>query len=1067
MSGMKQSSVEDSSPNADIRTAGPVELWIRRISRIGGIVLFFVLFAGVLWELRTSTIQAQIFASQAKKLTFRTEPGPSPAITYPKVGPFDHRNGYSRLPAFLKRLDQAGYEIAAQARFSPWLYRMTRMGLSPPYREKTQAGLNIGDEDGTPIFQSRHPKEVYTHFSAVPPTVSTTLLYIENRELLDLRHPKQNPTIEWDRLALAAYELLSGGSGSRGPGASTLATQIEKMRHSPNGITASPGEKLRQMLSASLRAYRQGEETLPTRRAIVVEYLNALPLAATQGWGEVIGLADGLHIWYGADFAQINGLLERGAYYTPPEQRGARALAYKQVLSLLIAQRRPSYFLIHDRDGLRSLTDSYLRILARDGIITPEFRDDALAQSLVFRDEVIPPDMPPRWRRQAADIIRASLIGELGVPDYYQLDQLDLAVTSSLNLPTQRAVDEVLHGLKNSNFAKLLDLVGPRKLSEENLSKVLYSVTFYERGKHANWLRFQASNLDQPFNFSDGARLDLGSTAKLRTLVTYLDIMARLYDRYGPYGRKPTGALTRFPHDALTVWAVQRLTANPRISLSRFLTMALERRYSANPNQSFYTGGGLHRFSNFSKTEDGRSYDVATALQKSVNLVFVRILRDIVYYYRARLPGYSAELLKHRAHPLRLAYLERFADYEGSKLLEGFYRDYTGKRPSAAFSRLIRRANATPRANAAVLRYIYSRVDPPLFGRALRMLLPKNDISTKDAAKLYTELAPDRFDVVERSYIAGLHPLELWLVKYLRDKPDASLQEVLKAGKSVRIASYEWLYRTRNKTAQDLRIRTMLEIDAFHHIEKDWQRVGYPFDLVPSYATALGSSADRPAALSTLLGIILNHGVSRPMRRIESLHFAANTPYETVVVPGQEAGKRVLPAEVADAVHRVMLGTVKSGTARRAFGSLRDREGKPMEIGGKTGTGDNRFKIYRDGELVGERALSRSAAFIFTIGDRFFGVITAHVQGPEAIDYHFTSALAVQLFASLAPIIQPMIDKERGALGTVDRRKEKPWQDDAQPTPRRDISKKPPARTTPVRLDEMPRAPQPWGERDG
>ena len=41
-----------------------------------------------------------------------------------------------------------------------------------------------------------------------------------------------------------------------------------------------------------------------------------------------------------------------------------------------------------------------------------------------------------------------------------------------------------------------------------------------------------------------------------------------------------------------------------------------------------------------------------------------------------------------------------------------------------------------------------------------------------------------------------------------------------------------------------------------------WQKVGYPFDhLVPSLATALGSSGDRPAALSELMGIILNDAV--------------------------------------------------------------------------------------------------------------------------------------------------------------------------------------------------------------
>ncbi len=66
----------------------------------------------------------------------------------------------------------------------------------------------------------------------------------------------------------------------------------------------------------------------------------------------------------------------------------------------------------------------------------------------------------------------------------------------------------------------------------------------------------------------------------------------------------------------------------------------------------------------------------------------------------------------------------------------------------------------------------------------------------------------------------------------------------------MRIESYAWLFRPQLKHAQDTRIRIMLEEDAFAHIQKRWARLGYPFDhLVPSLATAIGSSADRPGAL--------------------------------------------------------------------------------------------------------------------------------------------------------------------------------------------------------------------------
>lgn len=1010
-------SSSENKSRTPVHPDGYFDVLCRRILRVCMAALFLAVGVVILWELRTSTIQAHVFASQAKKLTFATGPGPSQAISFPKAGPFDLRHGYSRLPGFLKRLDRSGFEIASQARFSPLLFRAAKMGLSPPYREKTQTGLTIVDRNGRPVYRSHHPQNVYRHYSAVPPPVATALLYIENRELLDIRHPKQNPTVEWDRLALAAYQLLTGGG--KGPGASTLATQIEKMRHSPQGITPSPGEKLRQMLSASLRAYRDGEKTLRTRQHILVEYLNALPLAAAPNWGEIIGLADGLRIWYGADFAAVNGYLQRSAYFTPKPEQGDRALAFKQVLSLLIAQRRPTYFLTRDREGLKSLTDSYLRILAKDGIITPELRDEALAQKLVFRDQAPTTNRPPLWQRQAADVVRADLVSQLGVPDYYQLDRLDLNVHSTLDLPVQRSVTEILRGLADPKVADALGLVGYRRLGAGDFSKVKYSVTLYERGEKATWLRLQASNLDTPFNVSEGARLDLGSTAKLRTVVSYLEIMAGLYRQYAPLRGDLRRHAAKAPRDPLTRWAIKQLSGRTRPTLKNFLSSALSRKYSARPDQSFFTGGGLHRFSNFNPSDNRRVVAVTEALHKSVNLVFVRMMRDIVYYHRARLPGFSPSLLKHRNHARRRAYLERFADHEGRQLLRGFYRDYSGKMDRKSFKRLIRRAKAKPASVAAVLRYVYPKVDELMFGQAIRLLATQKDMSTRKIARLYADMAANRLDLEQRSHIAGLHPLELWLVKYLRQAPKASFADITAKSKAARIAAYGWLYRTRNKQAQDLRIRTVLEIAAFREIGKSWRRLGYPFGLVPSYATALGSSADRPAALGELLGIIMNRGVRRGMHRFERLHFAAGTPYETVVVPEQRASLQVLPAEVADAVRQLMIGTVSKGTARRAFGAIRTLDGKPLPIGGKTGTGDNRHKIYAGSVVVGERALSRSAVFMFTIGDRFFGVITAYVEGPKASEYKFTSSLAVQLFSALGPLLQPMVDGQRGTMAAA------------------------------------------------
>ena len=152
-------------------------------------------------------------------------------------------------------------------------------------------------------------------------------------------------------------------------------------------------------------------------------------------------------------------------------------------------------------------------------------------------------------------------------------------------------------------------------------------------------------------------------------------------------------------------------------------------------------------------------------------------------------------------------------------------------------------------------------------------------------------------------YIAKVHPLDLWLLGYLLNHPEASFDEIVKASEFERQEVYSWLFKSRHQSARDSRIRTMLEIEAFLDIHQRWQAVGYPFDhLVPSLATAIGSSGDRPAALSELVGIIQNDGVRLPTLRIDSLHFAADTPYETRLLNDPDKGKRVMPVEVASAV---------------------------------------------------------------------------------------------------------------------------------------------------------------------
>jgi hypothetical protein len=113
--------------------------------------------------------------------------------------------------------------------------------------------------------------------------------------------------------------------------------------------------------------------------------------------------------------------------------------------------------------------------------------------------------------------------------------------------------------------------------------------------------------------------------------------------------------------------------------------------------------------------------------------------------------------------------------------------------------------------------------------------------------------------------LTGIHPIELWLVGYLNAHPRATRSEILAASEPVRRDAYTWLLKSKLRGAQNLRIRILLEQDAFARIHADWRHLGYPFaSLVPSLATAIGSSADRPDALAELLGTCRTAGCGSP-----------------------------------------------------------------------------------------------------------------------------------------------------------------------------------------------------------
>jgi membrane peptidoglycan carboxypeptidase len=1010
--------------------AKPRSIW----KRFGRWTVTAVLLVAIAWlahvirdEVQSSRRQAAWLHGMAPQLRYEVRPGPSTSIRFPGVGPFDERLGYHQLPELVKRLNGQGFVVTAQAQMPPKMIELIDRGAFAPYREKTQTGLELRDCRGQPLLASRFPERTYERFEAAPSLLVDSLLFIENRELLDARFPLRNPAIEWDRFGKAVADQLRHrvDESHSAAGGSTLATQIEKYRHSPEGRTESGKEKLRQMASASLRAYLDGENTLPRRRQIVLDYLNTVPLSAQLGFGEVNGIGDGMWAWYGRDFAEVNRLLttplDEGVRARPRRNALAfkqaliprQALAYKQALSLMIAQRRPSYYLAEGEPVLQQLTDSYLRVMADAGVITPQLRDAALPIKLTLNAQFATVRPASFVARKASTAVRGKLQALLAMPRSYDLDRLDLGVDSPLDGQVQHAATALLRSLADPEQAKAAGLYGFHLLKEgDDTSKIMFSFTLFERTEHSNLLRVQTDSFDQPFDINEGARLDLGSTAKLRTLVTYLELVAELHARYSGLNAAQLAAQDISKRDPLARWAREYLMTAEDKGLMAMLDAAMERTYSASPAEGFFTGGGLHHFENFEPEDNHRTMTVREALTRSVNLVFIRLMRDVVHHVMARSEGESASLIEDTDNPKRREYLVRFADKEGRAFVARFYRKYAGKPAQEAEDLMLHSARPTPVRLTAAFYGLEPNAGVDRLSQFLARRLPHGELSNPVLQTLRDKYGPDRWSLADRGYIAGLHPLELWVVGYLRQHPQASLGEVIGASAVQRQEVYVWLFKTRHKGAQDARIRNLLEVEAFGEIHRAWKRLGYPFEaLTPSYATSLGASGDRPAALAELMGIIVNRGMRLPVTRIAGLQFARGTPYETRMAYQAPAGERVLQPEIADVVRRGLIGVVEDGTAKRLKGALVRRDGSVVEIGGKTGTGDHRFDTYgRGGHLISSRVVNRSATFVFLIGDRYFGTMMAYVHEPYAANYKFTSAMPAQLLKVLTPALLPLVD---------------------------------------------------------
>lgn len=1015
---------KERASSSEMPQSGPFQYQLggrrRRVRRwLAWLIPAFTLLAiGFVYEARTSQIQSSVLARYAAHLTYDVAPGPSgDQIVFPRSGPHDQQLGYSRLPEFTHRLHERGFRIEEQARMSEASLRLARRGIALPYREKPSGGLVVRGAGGAMMFDAR-PDYLLERYEDVPALIVESLLFIEDRELLESGNPQHNPAFDWERLS-KAWLLLAGRSvGLSLPreGGSTIATQIEKMRHSPGGRTAAPRDKLRQVMAASLKAYQSGPDTLAHRQHLVVDYLNSLPFAALPGRGEVRGLVEGLQAWFGLDFAEVQrSLLESGA-----SEKKVRA--YKAVLALLCSVREPTRLLVRDNIALEQRANAYARLLERADVLDHDFAERVQLAPLQFRNSPAGVTPARAGDRKAVAAVRTELLDLLRVPRLYDLDRLDVEVDSTIDVPLQDAVRQLLKNLRDPAFIAAHSLKGKRLLSRGDPAHVAYSVLLYEATPSANLLRVHADSLDRPFDLNTGMKMGLGSTAKLRTLAHYLEVVAQLHGEFEGFGHP---SFSR-PYDPITAWVREVMGRDPWTSVQDLLQQALDREYRAEPRRLVFASSTAPATTD-SSGQDGsdagagssgsgapetfywyipRSLTLRTALVQSSNRVFVELMRDLIQYHAARLPYDAHAAMTNLDDPLRRSILQESAEQEARYVLRRAYGTFRGKSEQDLVRSVLRGYVSARRA--AVLYYAWHNDnDAGRLAAWIGRLVAGGPMSTGIQAAAVSRLARaygnPRLTLTDYGYLLDMHPLEIWAAGELLRNPGISFEDLLARSDYAKAVSSAWLFETRNRRAQDLRVWRRIERDAFEHMTPYWRRMGFPFErLVPSLTTALGTSSDRPTALAELMGIIVNDGLRRPSVVIEELHFADGTPYHSVFRSQPQEAERVMQPAVAHLLRDVLSQVVNQGTARTLKAAITGPDGAPALIGGKTGTDSGESSYAR----VAQESVGRTASFAFYVGKRYFGVITASVEGPSAAEYHFTSELPLAVLRQLAPVIE-------------------------------------------------------------
>ena len=197
--------------------------------------------------------------------------------------------------------------------------------------------------------------------------------------------------------------------------------------------------------------------------------------------------------------------------------------------------------------------------MARDGVIDGDFAAQLQDTPIKFLPTAPLTPQPSSGKNKAANAIRVNLMEALGMNNLYDLNRLHLRADSTIDVPLQKRVTDFFDRLSRPEVIKAYGLNGERMLEADDPAKLIYSFLLVEATPNGNVVRVQADTLAAALDFNKSVKLELGSTAKLRTLTHYLEMVAELHKELSGLDPKQLQERGSAARDPLTKWAAETL----------------------------------------------------------------------------------------------------------------------------------------------------------------------------------------------------------------------------------------------------------------------------------------------------------------------------------------------------------------------------------------------------------------------------------------------------------------------------------------------------------------------------